>query len=158
MYMSIQITGAAQIERKLRELEPKLRKKFLTAGLTRAAEPMRSAASANAEGMVGGDMGGRIARAITIRPIKPRRRGNIGVGVQIARRKAFVHIAKGKSNYLDKRTYIPSAIEYGHFLDNGSFAMPIPFMRTAFDAQAGTVLAGAQDEIRNAVEQAAKES
>lgn len=171
MYFGITLTGGAELDRKLRQMEPKIANKLMKKGLKNSLKPLQKAATLNALRMVGGEMGGLIAESITTRPIR-RRKGSYGMGVMIKPNVAgLVHITK-----IGVRHYIPAAIEYGHaapytagkdfgeekdisvskidatIAKNAAKTVPArPFMRNAVDSQKGTVLYIAGNEIREAI-------
>ena len=73
---------------------------------------MKKAAKSNAKGMVGGDMGGKIADNIVLRKLK-KKKGQNGLMCMIDAVDNedgwFIHVTKDNVRY-----WIPTAIEYGH--------------------------------------------
>jgi hypothetical protein len=171
MYFGITLKGGEELDRKLREMEPKIANKLVKSGLKNALSPLKKAAILNALRMVGGEMGGTIAENIVTRALK-RRKGSYGMGVMIRPDvPQFVHITK-----IGVRHYIPAAIEYGHaapytigsinakpgseisrmdtmLANRAAKTVPArPFMRDAVDSRRDVVIALAAIEIKEAVE------
>ncbi len=125
------ITGAEEIEAKLKALERKVSKKIVRSAVRAGAKPMLKGAKNNSKVMVGGEMGSLLARNLQTRGFKRQRKGQFGVftatktGDDVPE---FVDVAKS-----GQRNYIPAAIEYGHVDRAGGFVPAIPFMRNAFD-------------------------
>ncbi|MBE3101475.1 MAG: HK97 gp10 family phage protein [Firmicutes bacterium] len=105
-------------------------------------------AKGTATTMVGGTMGMLLADSMQIRARKKKKKGFYAMNVLLKSgvKEFFYTAKKGKQ----KTTYIPAAIEYGHF-----GAAPIPFMRKAFlqskEAIIDTVQSSLKDEIELAV-------
>lgn len=133
---SIQIYGGAELIQKMRKLAPQaeahIQKKALRAG----AKIYRRQAKMQAISQVGGKMGAKLSRAIGFRT--KNKRGYQVTLIQFRKglNKDFVYTSKK-----GKRSYIPSAIEWGHILrgwvveqnpNSKKRARPIPFLRTAW--------------------------
>jgi len=158
MYTYIQIEGAEELEKKLLNLEAKAAKIVVRSSFKGAAKLFIAAARANIMAMVGGVMGGYLWKMWEIRVIPAsisKRFSSIGIRVQLSPKanEVFVHQAK-KSRYKGGRTYIPSAIEYGHIAQNGRFVPARPFARKAFDATEGQMAEVMEKEMADAVEEA----
>ena len=134
--MDMQVFGAKEVALLLEKLEKKETPKIVRKG-TRDA--MKSAvlpdAKTNAQSMVGGSMGAKIARSLAVRAMTKMKRGHYGSKVIIKASDLFVHISNA-----GKRYFIPFAIEYGHAYPGrgGKNApkdvKPMPFMRKAYEA------------------------
>lgn len=152
MQFGIELQGEKVLMRKLDRLEKTTAKKIVRSAARKGSAVIRKATKSNAKGMVGGEMGTLISKNTITRAYKKQRRGSYAIftgmrpGVD-----EFVHIAKGKSKYRDKHTYIPSAIEYGH--DN---AAAIPFMRSAFDSKGEAAKQTTISEIGRGIRQEAQ--
>jgi len=126
--ISMTIEGGAELERKLGAIESQTAKKIVRKAVREGLKPTHRAAKANAQSMVGGNMGALIAQNLQLRVMKKKRPNSYAMNVRPKPGvDEFVHIAK-KSKYAGGRTFIPAAIEYGH--DN---VPAIPFMRQAAD-------------------------
>ena len=120
--MGAVLSGFEGLERKLLNLERKVGKGIVRKAVRKAAKPAFDQAKQNARNMVGGKMGGLLAKNLHIRAFKKQRRGQYGIAVKIKPGiNEFIHIGKGGTRY-----YIPAAIEYGH-----DEVMPIAFLRMA---------------------------
>jgi hypothetical protein len=159
MYTYIQIEGAEELEKKLLNLEAKAAKIAIRSSFKGAAKIFIAAVRVNVMAMVGGVMGGYLWKMWEIRVIPTsvsKRFSSVGVRIQLSPKanEVFVHKAKGKSRYKGGRTYIPSAIEYGHIAANGRFVPARPFARKAFDATEGQMAEAMEKEMLEAVEEA----
>jgi HK97 gp10 family phage protein len=121
----VQLEGVRPLAEKLARLEQTVGKKIVKKAVTKGAAVVRKAARSNAKSMVGGTMGGLLAKNIASLAYKKQRRGSHArwVGVKSGVDE-FVHVSRR-----GKRSYIPAAIEFGH--DN---AAAIPFTRSAAES------------------------
>ena len=128
---SMTIKGGAELQRKLRQLEPKLSKQIFRKALRSGARIIRD----EARRLVPVDSG-LTKEAINVKA---------GKG---GRKKISVNIAVGEGDYKGD-TFYAAFLEYGHFSgsrkrgDDRTFVEARPFMRPAFDAKK----AEAADEI-----------
>jgi hypothetical protein len=108
----------------LKNMELKVAKTIVRRVTRTAAKNTLKEVKLNALRMVNGEMGELLFHNAKIFTFKHQRRGSFGVqiGMDPAEEK-FIHYSKN-----GKRSYIPSAIEYGH-----DDARPIPFIRSAWD-------------------------
>jgi len=152
MQFGIELKGARELQKKLDRLGKTAGKKIVRSATRKGSAVIRKAAKSNAKSMVGGEMGALIGKNVITRAHKKQKRGSYALftgmrsGVD-----EFVHIAKGKSKYPSKRTYIPAAIEYGH--DN---AAAIPFIRSAVDSKGETAKQITINEIDRGIQQEAR--
>ena len=129
MKMRFQITGAKELEAKLKTLPLRLQKKVVRQAVRKAQKPMQVSAKANAQALVGGTMGGLIARSLQVRARRKQKRGSYTINVQFkAGMDKFIEETKS-----GKRHFIPAAIEYGHMAGD-TYVPPIPFMREAAES------------------------
>ncbi|MBN1807187.1 MAG: HK97 gp10 family phage protein [Sedimentisphaerales bacterium] len=131
MYMSIKVEGVKELEKKLKELEPKVGRKIVRQALHAGAKVIQKAQKESAKNIVGGNLGSEIARNIVVRAIKMRTKNRYGVAALInPKEESFIYYTKD-----DTRYYIPAAVEYGHTNEDGTYVCSMPFMRLAFDAE-----------------------
>ena len=126
----IKIEGVALLEKKLLALERKIGRKIVRKAVRAGAKPMLAATKANANSMVGGEMGNLIARNLQPRAFKKQRRGQYGVATRL-KTDVPEFIEESKAG---RRNYIPSAIEFGHIDRAGGFVPAIPYIRVSFDS------------------------
>jgi len=124
------LEGGKELERKLVKLGTTTGKKIVRSALRKGGNVILKTTKQNARAMVGGNMGALIAKNLQQRAAKKQRSGSYRLLIQLKPVPEFTHIAKRHSNYPDRTTFIPAAIEYGH--DN---AAAIPFMRAAFHSE-----------------------
>ena len=141
------VEGARELERKLLALERKTAKKIVRSAVRKGSKVIVAAAKANAVSMVGGQMGRLLKRNIVVRAFKRQRKGSFGVrAILRSGVREFIYISKK-----GVKTYIPSAIEYGH--DN---VAAIPFMRNASDTHGEKARQVAISEMKRGLEQDAR--
>jgi HK97 gp10 family phage protein len=122
--MVLKLDGFAEFDAQLKNLELKVAKGIVRKATRAGAKNTLKQVKANAMAMVGGAMGALIARRAKVFVFKHQRRGSWGVQIGMdPKEEKFIHYSKN-----GKRSYIPSAIEYGH-----DDARPIPFIRSAWD-------------------------
>jgi HK97 gp10 family phage protein len=161
MYFSITLTGGAELEKKLKELEPKVAKKLLRQTLRDGQKCIASKIKSNAKSTVQGEMGQLISKNVIVRAAKKQKKGSYRyLSMLRGGINDFIHVTKKGVRY-----YIPSAIEYGHALpyrssgskksnkNNTVKDVPaMPFMRPAFDSTKDNVVKIIEKGIRTAVE------
>ena len=158
MGWSMEIKGAREIDKALTAMGRKDAKKLFRGALRDGAKTtVLPRAKMNALTMVGGTMGGLMARYLQVKSAKSRG-GTLGVNVQFRKGSDihFVSYTKGsheqarevkdrhgktrtKWKLIGKRYYIPAAIEFGHGSRKDQAA--IPFMRSAWMATQRQALA-----------------
>ena len=134
--LDMTITGATEVEALFNRLEKKEAAKITRKGVRDVAKStILPAAKSNAQSIVGGETGVKLAKNMTVRTMTKLHRGHYGSKVIIKPDDAFVHITKGGQRY-----YIPNAIEYGHaFPGRGGRknapkdVPPMPFMRKTYE-------------------------
>ena len=135
--MRIDVQGLDLVEDVLSQLEQNVARKIVRDGVKAGADILRQSASASARGLVGGEMGDALSAAIQVFPWTKQSRGSFGVSIGITSEsgwdRMFVYIAKFWSRYKDRRSYIPTAIEYGHLSPANRHVPAIPFMRAGFE-------------------------
>ena len=147
--IGVDLAGAMELDNKLRNLEAKVGKKISRKAVRDGAKVIRDRAKQNARSLVGGKMGKLLAKYLTIRAWKRKyQKGGFGVSVQLSDKanEQFVSISKS-----GKRSYIPSAIEYGH-----AYAAPNPFMRKAFDEEKNKAANKIISSLKAGIEEEAK--
>jgi HK97 gp10 family phage protein len=108
--MVLKLDGFAEFDAKLKRLVPKVAKKIVRQATKAAAKNTLKRVKENAKSMIGGEMGDLIARNAKVFVFKHQRRGSWGVQIGMdPREKRFIHISQS-----GRRSYIPSALEYGH--------------------------------------------
>lgn len=134
MSVSMHLDGAARLEQQLVALGKKAAGKVMRPATRAGAKAILPVAKANAQAMIGGEMGGIIADSLTVRVLKSgqRRRNEVGHQVVISQKHEEQLVVISKAG---RRNYIPAAIEFGH-----DEAAPIPFMRAAYDSTARKAL------------------
>jgi HK97 gp10 family phage protein len=161
MYVSMKLTGAKEIEKKLRELEPKVGRKVVRQALRSGAKIIQKAQKDSAKSVVGGSLGSKIARNIVVRAMKKKTKNRYGVTALInPKEESFIHHTKD-----NKRYYIPAAIEYGHAKPGrgGGSSPPKdvparPFMRPAFDAEKENAANVIISELKKGIERIGAET
>lgn len=145
--MVLKLEGFREFDAKLRRLAPKVAKKIVRQATRAGAKNTLRRVKANAKSMVGGVMGDLIARNAKVFVFKHQRRGSWGVQIGMdPREKRFIYISQS-----GKRSYIPSAIEYGH-----GNARPIPYIRKAWDETRKQDVAIMGRELKKGIEREAK--
>lgn len=123
MEYSIQITGAKEIEAKLKSIESKLARQIVKDALREGANHLLRAMKSNAAAMGQGEtgMGKRIANALMVRVWKKQYKGVYGMGIRLRRDPAFIGYSEGSASSIKskkliqgRRYFVPTAIEYGH--------------------------------------------
>lgn len=129
------ITGVKALDRKLRQLEPKVARKVIRQALRKALRPVQARVKQLAP--VGET--GQLKRAVKIRAARSRRRGEIKLRVVI-----------GKDDFTGTQFY-------SSFTEYGSSKQPAQhFMRRAFDSTKDEAKRTAISEIRAGIEREAK--
>jgi len=152
--MDVRVTGLVALEKKLTALPTKVARKVIRQALRKGAKPVKASVKTNAVAMVGGEMGSLIAKATAIRAVGQRPgRASVGVVLTAKYNDDFVHIAKD-----GKRSYIPSAIEFGHTGPGGGEKVTPanPFARRAWHTQKPKALSIIQNALRAGVEREAQ--
>jgi hypothetical protein len=157
--IDMRLEGVGNIERYLSTVERKTAKSIVRKAATRGTSVLRKQIRMNAVSMVGGSMGTLLAKNVTTGTLRTRGRySSYGKWVGIRPRvREFEHYAKGKSVYKNKRTYIPSAIEYGHISSwfghyTGGITRPVPFMRRAFETHKHMALNAFSAKLKELIE------
>ena len=154
----LEAKGFQQLERQLKGLEKKTAKKIVRKATREAAKVTLKQVKSNAKTMVGGNMGGLLARFAKVVVFKHQRKGSYGV--QIGMKPGvpqFDYWPIGASSSLTgrrttgKKSYIPAAIEYGH--DN---ARPIPYIRRAFQSAKRRAIKTLGQQLKQGIEREAK--
>ncbi len=152
-FASMELTGAAELEKKLATLEPKIGKKVMRQALRKGAKVIQQAQKAAAASNVGGEMGQLIAKNIIVRALKKKRKNQYGAlslirpGVE-----ELIHTSADGTRY-----FIPAAIEFGHAAPgaggSGAKDVPaVPFARPGFDATKKQAATTTISEIRKGIE------
>lgn len=124
---SLRLDGANELRLKLNVLNGKVHSRIVRESVRSAMQIYLDQVKPAALGMVGGRMGRKLAGQLSIR--KQRRQLPNFVYAMVCGVRdvsAFMHISKRK-----RRSFIPSAIEYGHGCDAENAA--IPYMRRTFE-------------------------
>ena len=151
--ISMKVEGGKALDRKLRKLGTKTGKKVARKATRAGAKVFQAAIKQNANSMVGGDMGSKIAGAVVVRALKVRR-GQVGARALIDPKKneQFFHVNKEGT-----RQHIPTAIEYGHaWPGRGGKGIvdvaAIPFARQAFDSNKNKAAGVTRNEMIKGIE------
>jgi hypothetical protein len=142
--IGISITGFPVIDRKLRDLEPKLARKLVRQSARKAAAPVLATAQARCK-----RRSGALAKSLKIRALKRTRKAVIGVRVVTG------------ADFFKGEQFCGGQIEYGApghktFGRGLSPLAPYPFMRPAHDENKQTVLAIFRSELTAGVLEASK--
>jgi HK97 gp10 family phage protein len=114
---SIVVTGVKEIDRALKELEPKIQRKVLRQAMRSGMKLVMQDALMRVPVLTG-----LLKRNIKLRAMK-RSRNRVGLLVQIKSDPGFVKMSKAGVRY-----FTPAAVEFGH-----GTVPPHPFMRPAYD-------------------------
>jgi HK97 gp10 family phage protein len=114
---SIVVTGIKEIDRKLKELEPKIQRKVLRQAMRSGMKHVFQEALMRVSVLTG-----LLKKNIKLRAMK-RKRNRVGLLVQVKSDPGLVKTSKD-----GKRYFYPASVEWGH----GSVP-PHPFMRPAYD-------------------------
>jgi hypothetical protein len=116
-------TGFLIFDIQLKNMETKVAKGIVRRVTRTAAKNTLKEIKLNALRMVNGEMGELLFHNAKIFTFKHQRRGSFGVQIGMdPKEEKFIHYSKS-----GKRSFIPSAIEYGH-----DDARPIQFIRSAW--------------------------
>ncbi len=131
----IVVTGQADIDRKMRALDRKVKRKLTRTAVKAGANIIKNQAASNAITMVGGEMGDLLAKNLKVHVFRKQRRGSYGVSVWVKPGvMGFMWLTQDGT-----QEYIPAAIEFGNYggwqQENPTFVPAIPFVRTAFDSK-----------------------
>lgn len=152
------LDGFEGLDRKLKKLEVKTAKKIVRTATREAAKVTLKKVKANAKSMIGGNMGGLIAKHAKVIVFKHQRKGSYGVQIGMKPNvPEFDYYPIGASSSLTsrkttgKKSYIPAALEYGH--DN---ARPIPYIRAAWAATKDKAVRKMSTELKQGIEREIK--
>lgn len=115
------VTGIREIDRKLARLEPAVQKKILRQSIREALKPVAAGVKAMIHSITGA-----LKKAVKVRALKSRKRGQIGLEVRISAEDA----GKGKQATWEEATFSPAFTEFGT-----AHQPPKPIMRPVFDSQ-----------------------
>ena len=108
--ISMTITGAREIEAKLRALPIKVAKKTVRQAVRAGANVILPKVKDNARTLVGGSMGSVMVKNLLVRAFKKQRRGSYGLSVRYKSGiEELIHITADGVRY-----YVPAALEFGH--------------------------------------------
>ena len=151
------LSGFEGLDRKLLSLEKKVAKKIVRKATRESAKVVLKRVKSNAKSMVGGNMGGLLAKNAKVIVFKFQRKGSYGVQIGMKPNVSqFDYWPVGSSSNLTRRkstgkkSYIPAAIEHGH-----DEAKPIPFIRSAWIASRGRAVKKMASELRQGIEKEA---
>lgn len=166
MKMTIVIEGAKELEANLATLPQRIERKVIRQAVRDGQRPMLAAAKSNAAALGKGiehhgrDMSALLAKNIVIKAPRKQKKGSYALHVQMrAGVDEFVYYRQGshtKVTYTKSerkigktvgRTYIPAAIELGHF-SGDTYVPPVPFMRPAAEATQGETIRRFTDTLR----------
>jgi hypothetical protein len=135
---SVIVTGIGDIDRRLKTLEPRLKKKVIRTAMRAGLKILQAAVEAEAPVRTGATK-----EAVVVRAVKGRRRGSIELEVRIA---ADDELKKTSAN--GKTYFYPSIVQY----------MYDPFMTRAFDSTGEAARQVTIARIREGVEREASRS
>lgn len=146
-----EIEGLKELDRKLANMETKVAKKIVRKAVRNAQNIALKEARSNAQAMVGGDLGAKLALALKVKPVNKQKKGSYALQVVIdpAKAEELKHTTKDGKTY-----YIPTAVEYGHRKAGGGQVPGIPFMRKASDATEKARVAEFVKELKKGIEKA----
>jgi len=161
--ISVEIKGLREMERTLIRLERKGGRAVVRKALRVATKPVQKQTKTNAKAMVGGEMGGLLAKNIVVRAAKKRPyeyrllmmpKPDVPEFLSFTQGSSFS--LKSKKQTTGKQYYIPNAIEFGHaFPGKGGSGnkdvAPIPFMRSAMDAKEDEARRVFMREVKNGI-------
>lgn len=129
MFISMNLTGAKELDKKLLALQTKVARKVVKKAVRTSLKPELASSKSNAKSMVSGEMGALLSKNLQLKVFKKQKKGSYGMSVKMKSDvDEFVHTSKSGG-----KSYIPAAIEYGHKTQDGGFVQAIPFMRAAAD-------------------------
>ncbi len=141
LHIGMKTKGFEGLDAQLQALETKVAKGIIRTAVREGGKNTLKKVKANAQSMVGGNMGMLLAKHAKIIVFGHQRRGSYGIQIGMKPKvPEFDYYRKGSQTGVDfsgggkigkttGKSYIPAAIEYGH--DN---ARPIPFIRSAWAA------------------------
>lgn len=133
-FVRFKVDGLQELDRKLREFEPKLARKTLRNAMKKAAEPMLHTARATAP----------IDTGLLVSSLKVKARTSAKKGI------VGVRVATSDKDYTGKAFY-------ASFYEYGTRHQPArPFMRQAFDENTDRSMSIAISEIKRGIEEVAK--
>ena len=171
MNIGITVTGAKEIERMLSRLERKETSKIARTETREANKNvMRPAIGSKAIGLSksqGHGMGLLIAKNLAVRAMTKMHKGSYGSKVIIKNDPALVGYTKGSSFDIStrkqvsgKRSWIPSAIEYGHASPGDAGGVKVaeerPFQRQAYEETKRPIVKYLSIKMIKAIERAAR--
>lgn len=140
----IKVEGLAELERKLKELGPKISKNALRAATNAGAEVVRKAAIARAP-IKSGTLKKQIYKK-QIRELSNEHQQTFFVGVLSRRKKT-----KGKNPGVIKSAF------YWRFIEFGTVKMPArPFLRPAFDSTKQSAISAIKSKLKSYLDKVAK--
>jgi HK97 gp10 family phage protein len=143
------VEGAAELERMLAQIGGRVAKKIVRTSVRSGQKVILARVKSNAGTMVGGSMGGKIAKNTKIKAPKRQKRGQYLLATRVMSDPAFEH-----ENKDGKRHWIPAAIEFGHGQKKEQIA--IPFMRRAADSEENNATSIVIKELGKGIEREAK--
>ncbi len=141
---SLFVSGIRRLDRKLRQLEPRLQRKLIgqamRAGLKVLASAVKSVAPV---------WHGVLRGAIKVRAIRKRKRGTVRLNVEIL----ATDRTKRTSARTDTTVFYPAIVEYG---SKKRSLEPNDFMKRAFDSHGHQVKSLTLEHLRAGIEREAK--
>lgn len=156
MKAKIEVTGDQELSAAIKKLSGEVREKIAKDAVAAAMPVLLNSIRQNAVAMVGGEMGNTIAN--NVRAANMRKMSDaVGQKAELRPDDKFIHITKAGNRY-----FIPTAIEYGHYIAKrgegrtkfegrygrlarsieragGQKTSPIPYMRRAADESEAAV-------------------
>lgn len=112
--LKMQLIIHPNLVKALHELPEEVVTKMFKSAARRGAQIVAKAVAANAESMVGGNMGDALADAIQVQLKRDKKRGSVWYRVGFS--KAYNPFFQYKAKSTGYQSYIPSAIEFGHII------------------------------------------
>lgn len=134
------ITGVKKIDKRLKQLPPKVQKKVVRQAIRKALKVVQK----EVQSQVPIDTG-LTKRNVKVRAVKKRRRDTISIDVRVQGNESLINkTAEGKP------VFYPAVVEYGR-----EGVAPNPFMRRAFEAKGAEARAMAMQDILDGIEREA---
>jgi HK97 gp10 family phage protein len=140
--VKVVITGIKDIDKRLRQLEPKVGRKVVRQAIRASLKIMAQEVKNQVPVRTG-----LTKSSVQVRALKAKKRGAIALEVRISGKVEGLI----KTTRKGKRFFTPALVEYGH-----KGVAPNPFMRRAFEARGEQVRAFAIKAIRDGIEREIK--
>jgi HK97 gp10 family phage protein len=150
------IEGGPALQSKMQRLAITTQRKLIRQAARAGGKPVLAAAKANARslhtGEYPGNMAETIAKSLQLRAGRKPKPGSYFVKVQHNPKHddKLVHHSQGSAG--GRRTFIPTAIEYGHVAPDGSHVPPKPYIRPALEQNSVAARAAMSADLIRGIE------